>query len=110
MDAALLFDIATKAGASLLTLVLIYACYVLWMKLDDEQQYTRKRDAEILLLLTQVSAFLTQLEQTRKESQENILRAIGELQATIIKYLMDDLARFNDDENVRIAERNKRGT
>ena len=78
MEATQLIDYLVKGGAGLFTVFLVYAVYVLWSKLQSEQDYSRKRDEQIALLLQEIS-----------KSLSGICVKIDGLQNTIFSHLLE---------------------
>lgn len=85
MEFTQIFDTMMKGGAGLFTLFLLYSVYTLWNKLQLEQEYSRKRDEQVLGVLQNIANSLTNQDIHSKD----ILEEIKKLRETIVNHIID---------------------
>lgn len=100
MDIIAVIELATKAGAGLLTIILCIATYTLWNKLEAEQLYVRQRDEETIKVLTSISATLASNGVAIDVARTMILGEVTRLHDLITKQLLHLIEELNEDLKV----------
>lgn len=91
MDLTTILELATRAGAGLLTVILCFVSWTLWGKLEEEQKYSRQRDEDTLKILTSISLLLNNTTSRLESSHANILAEIKRLHDTIMDHVLEQL-------------------